>query len=103
MPFVDSNLLLSHWVYLKTILQATSYEKTAAVSRRFPAAPGQRPSGGARRLRRPGVTAHSLRRAAWWAPRESRKVLKPGPRGTDSCGGGGTDERQRAGGEEAHF
>lgn len=47
MPFVDSNLLLSHWVYLKTILQATSYEKTAAVSRRFPAAPGQRPSGGA--------------------------------------------------------
>lgn len=27
MPFVGCNLLLSQWVYIKTALQATSYEK----------------------------------------------------------------------------
>lgn len=34
MPFVGGNLLLSHLVHIKTVLQATSYEKTSAVSLR---------------------------------------------------------------------
>lgn len=50
MHFVGCNLLLSDWVYIKTILQATSYEKTSTVSLCFPAAPGRRPSRGAQKV-----------------------------------------------------
>lgn len=56
MPFVGGNLLLSHLVCIKPILQATSYEKTSTVSLCFPVAPGQRPSRGAQWLRQPRVT-----------------------------------------------
>ncbi|CAB1433320.1 unnamed protein product [Pleuronectes platessa] len=56
-PFVGGNLLLSHSVHIKTVLQATSYEKTSTVSRRFPVAPGQRPSRRAQWLRQGKVTA----------------------------------------------
>ena len=68
MPFIGCNLLLSHLLYIKTVLQATSYEKTSTVSLCFPVAPGQRPSRGAQWLRQPRVTALSLGRAAWWGP-----------------------------------
>lgn len=57
-PFVGGNLLLSQLVYIKTVLQATSYEKTSTVPLCFPGAPGQRPSRGVQWLRQPRVTAH---------------------------------------------
>lgn len=80
MPFVGCNLLLSHWIYIKAVLQATSYERTSTVSPCFPAAPGQRPSGGAQRSRQPRVTILSLGRVAWlgfWRPQKGSQARAP--------------------------
>lgn len=100
MPFVGGNLLLSHSVHIKTILQATSHEKTFIVSLCFPADPGQRPSRGAQWLRQATVTALHLGRAAWQGPGASEgsqagapwyRQLQEGPR----TRGGGPLERKR--------
>lgn len=64
----------------------------------FPPAPDQRPNRGAQEE---AAWDDSLGRAVRWTPGAS-KVLKPGPRGTDSCEGP-ADEIGKASGEEAHF
>lgn len=87
MPFVGGNLLLSHLVHIKSVLQATSYKKTSTVSLCFPVAPGQRPSRGAQWLRQPRVTALHFWGGRLGGVLEPPKVLKPGPRGKSSCEG----------------
>lgn len=103
-PFVGGNLPLSHSVHIKTVLQATSYEKTSTVSLCFPVAPCQRPSGGAHWLRQPRVTAHSyvfgeggLVRS-WGLQRFSSQDPE-----VQTAVRGPWDKSRRAGGEEVHF
>lgn len=102
MPFVGGNLLLSHSVHVKTVLQATSYEKTSTVSLCFPVAPGQRPSRGAQWLRQPKVTALRLGRAGLVGSWSLRRFSSRGPMVQTAVRGPG-DKRWRASGEEAHF
>lgn len=102
-PFIGCNLLLSHWVYIKAVLQAASHEKGCAASRCFPVALGQRTSSRAQRLSHPGLTALN------WAGGggkcvgvlETRKDSQACGKG--SWGGEGEGKGWRAGGEEAHF
>lgn len=59
MPFIGGNLLLSHSFCIKTVQQATSYEKTSTISLGLPVAAGQRPQH-----RGEAAQGESLRRAA---------------------------------------
>lgn len=104
LPFIGCNLLLSCWVYIKDVLQATIFEKNCAASLCCPVAHGQSPSSGASKVEVSWGDSSQIRKGSVFGVLETpKRFSSQGPVVKTAVRGVPEDKRWRARGEEAHF